>query len=300
MSDLLHSLRLFVSLSDQLNFSRVARQLHVSHSTIARRMDELEAHFGARLFLRSTRRLSLTREGERLLDHARAIVGQLDEAETELGSPRAVRGLVRIGVTTALGLHYAERASGLHAAHPGLTLELVIGDWLQGLGDAGLDLTVHVGVADGAAGVVGLGSVRRLLVASPAYLAEHGAPGDPAALREHRCITYPYGTERPFWDVGGMRLRVDGPFRSNSSEAVHRAVRSGLGIALLPVIQVRADLDNGVLQPVLPDAEVAPVEIVMAHRFSGVRLPSAVRVVREFLTDAFPGEDMPQSPPYHS
>ena len=159
----------------------------------------------------------------------------------------------------------------------------------QGFGTLGGDCYVHPS-ADLSAAFDALSVSHQILT----------KPCDPAALREHRCITYPYGTERPFWDVDGMRLRVDGPFRSNSSEAVHRAVRSGLGIALLPVIQVRADLDNGVLQPVLPNAEVAPVEIVMAHRFSGVRLPSAVRVVRDFLTDAFPGEDMSQSPPYHS
>ncbi|PZU59537.1 MAG: LysR family transcriptional regulator [Sphingobium sp.] len=290
MSDLVQSLRTFVRVAEHLNFSAVAAQSHASHTTIARRIDHLEAHFGTRLLNRSTRRLTLTREGERLLDHARAVIEEIDHAEAEVSGDPVARGIVRMGVTTMLGLHYAALLPVLHARHPALKVEFAVSDWQDSLIDTGLDLAIRVGEEGADAAVVLLGPVDRVVVASPAYLSDRGMPSDVAALSAHECIAYGYGPSQTVWEIGRQQLRIDGCFRANSSEAVHRAVVSGLGIGLLPRLQVRNDLLSGTLVALLPGVAIAPLTVSVIHRFAGVRLPVRVRAVLDFLADQFPHE----------
>ncbi|SDA24175.1 LysR family transcriptional regulator [Sphingomonas sp. NFR15] len=289
MSDLVQNLRTFVQVAERRNFSTVAAQSHASHTTIARRIDQLEAHFGARLLLRSTRRIALTRDGERLLDHARAVIEEIDHAEADLGAAARARGVVRVGVTTALGLHYAERIVALNARHPELRIEFAIADWQDSLDEAGLDLAVRVGdPVPEAAHASPLGRIARVLVAAPTYLAARGAPATPADLLAHACIAYGYGPARATWDIAGESWRVGGPFRANSSEAVYRAVASGLGIGLLPQIQVSGDIARGTLRPVLCGYDIAPLTLSVAHRYAPLRMPVRVRAVLDFLTAQFP------------
>jgi DNA-binding transcriptional LysR family regulator len=288
MSDLVRSLRLFVRLSEEGSFSALARRQNLSHTTIARAIDDLEAHFGTRLFQRSTRRLTLTGDGERLTDHAAAILDQLDLAEADLAGAVAARGLVRIGVTTALGLHYAQRLEGLRAQHPDLLVELLFADWRDAADDAGLDLWLTIGATD-APGAVLLGELPRLLVAAPAYLQAHGIPAGPDDLAAHQCLTSGYAARPEPWPVEGREMRVTGFLRANTSEAVLRATRGGLGIALLPRLQVAEDLARGLLVPVLPQARIAPLKIMAAHGFRGMRMPMRARVAMDFLVAQFPG-----------
>lgn len=294
MTDLVQNLRSFIRVAERLNFSTVATESHASHTTIARRIDQLEAHFGVRLLHRSTRRLALTREGERLLDHARTVIEEIDHAEADLGGELLVRGVVRVGVTTALGLHYADRLTQLRARHPDLRIEFAVADWQENMVDAGLDLALRVGEpAPEAANMRALGLIRRVLVAAPAYLDRRGPPETSADLHRHDCIAYGYGPTRSLWGIDGDQLRIDGPFRANSSEAVYRAVAGGLGIGLLPFIQVQRDIAAGTLRTVLTEAAIDPLLLSVSHRFAGVRMPARVRAMLDFLVDHFPGESVP-------
>ncbi|MFT3964947.1 MAG: LysR family transcriptional regulator [Sphingobium sp.] len=291
----MRSLRLFLDLSEEGNFSALARRQHISHTTVARAIDDLEAHFGVRLFQRSTRALRLTRDGERLVDHAAIILGQLDQAEAELAGSDAARGLVRIGVTTALGLHYAERLALLHARHPGLSAEMLVADWRAVADDSGLDLWLSVGEARGE-GTTALGLLPRILVAAPAYVAAQGAPLTVEDLPAHRCLSYGYEAHPSPWPVDGREWRVGGFLRANSSEAVRRAMRGGLGIALLPRIQVEEDLARGLAVQILPDAAIPPVAVTVSHGFRGMRLPVRVRAVTDFLVEHFPEQGAGKCP----
>jgi DNA-binding transcriptional LysR family regulator len=287
MTDLIRSLRLFARLSEEGNFSALARRHNLSHTTIARAIDDLEAHFGARLFQRSTRRLILTPDGERLLEHAGAILDLVSHAEADLAGAIAARGLVRIGVTTALGFHYSQRLTRLREQHPELTVELLVADW-RGAGDeGGLDLWLTVGAPAGG-NVAVLGNLPRLLVAAPEYLAKRGIPTSVDDLAEHECLAYGYAARSEPWPVDGRAVAVGGFLRANSSEAVLRAVRGGLGIGLLPRIQVADDLARGLVVPVLSEATIPPIAVMIAHGFRGMRLPMRVRVVLDFLTGNFP------------
>ncbi|WP_150291138.1 LysR family transcriptional regulator [Sphingobium estronivorans] len=291
MTDLLIAMRTFMRLCEKPNFSRVAEEMHASHTTIARRLDQVEAHFGATLFHRTTRRLIATAEAERLLAHARAMLDALDVAEQDFGPVRnEPRGLVRIGLTTALGLHYVARLGDLTRRYPALQLDCAMTDWQRDVVEERLDLALRVGpVSDDSLVVHPLGSLPRLLVAAPDYLAGHGLPASAEHLSRHECIAYAYGDVPARWTIDGRERVVSGTFRSDGSEAVHRAAVSGLGIALLPAIRVQGDIETGRLVPVLPDSVIAALDIWAVHP-SHKRLPPRARVVLDFLKANFPGE----------
>jgi DNA-binding transcriptional LysR family regulator len=289
MTDLLIAMRTFVRLCEKPNFSRVAAEMHASHTTIARRLDQVEGHFGATLFHRTTRRLIATPEADRLLVHARQILDALEGAEQDFTPVRnQPSGLVRIGLTTALGLHYVERLGELAARYPALQLDCAMTDWQRDVVEDRLDLALRVGpVSDDSLVVHALGRLPRRLVAHPAYLESHGAPKSAEDLAAHRCIAYAYGDVPARWTIDGRERVVTGIFRSDSSEAVHRAVLNGLGIALLPSVRVERDIAAGRLAPVLPDSVIAPLDIWAVHP-SHKRLTSRARVVLDFLKTHFP------------
>ncbi len=291
MSDLLLAIRTFVRLCEKPGFSRVAQEMHASHTTIARRLDQVEAHFGAVLFHRTTRRLIPTPDADRLLVHARAMLDALEGAEQDFGPVHdPVRGTVRIGVTTALGLHYVERLGELAERHPALHIDLAMTDWQRDVVEDRLDIALRVGpIVDDLLVAHPLGSLPRLLVAHPDYLTRHGAPRSPDDLAAHQCIAYAYGDVPARWTIDGRERIVGGSFRSDGSEAVHRAAVSGLGIALLPAIRVRADIEAGRLTPVLPGSHIAPLDVLAVHP-SHKRLSPRARVLLDFLKTHFPGD----------
>ncbi|RVT93987.1 LysR family transcriptional regulator [Sphingomonas crocodyli] len=290
MTDLVLALRTYADVAADGSFSRVAERSGASHTTIARRIDFLEAHFGARLLHRSTRRLTLTQEGLRLLDHARTVIEAIENAASELGDGKAARGVVRVGVTTALGLHYAARLGELRGRHPELRIEFAVADWQGELHEAGLDLALRVGdPAPESLFVEPLGAIARSLVATPAYLAQRGTPLKIDDLRTHDCIAYGYGPAQSMWDIGGTTIAASGCFRANSSEAVYRAVTHDLGIGLLPDIRVAEAITAGQLVRLMPDTPIAPLRLSVVHHFPGRQMPFRVRAVLDFLHRAFPG-----------
>lgn len=288
MSDIVRSLRLFLGLVEQGSFSALGRSRHLSHTTIARAIDDLEAHFGVRLFHRSTRRLTLTLDGERLAEHAVAIIDQVNLAEADLAGGVAARGVVRVGITTALGLHYAQRLAALRDLHPQLSVELLVADWRDMADEGGLDLWLTVDPDSQDKMVTPLGQLSRVLVAASCYVQTRGMPTTVEELLGHDCLTYGYGARAMPWLVDGRELAVRGFLRANSSEAVLRAVRGALGIGLLPRLQVEDDLARGDMVQILPQSVIPPVSVGIADAFKGMRMPMRVQVTRDFLVEHFP------------
>ena len=200
----------------------------------------------------------------------------------------AARGLVRVGVTTALGFHYAQRLSYLAQHHPDLMIELLVADWRDAADHGGLDLWLWVGEGGTTAGSTPLGQLPRVLVAAPEYVERHGSPASGDDLKRHQCLTYGYAARPAPWSIDGRELDVRGFLRANSSEAVLRATRGGLGIGLLPRIQVEEDLARGLVVLVMPDAEIPSIPVMLATGFRGMRIPMRARVVMDFLEAEFP------------
>src|SRR6478736_5118872 len=144
--NLVGTLQVLVRVVETGSFSAVARERELSQAAVARQVSQLEEHFGVRLFHRTTRKLSLTDDGEMLLGLARPLLDGVDGLEAALGRQSAAPvGLVRVGVTVTASIFLAQRLPIVLADHPGLKVELVVGDRLGDMIEERLDLAMRVG-----------------------------------------------------------------------------------------------------------------------------------------------------------
>ncbi len=257
--DLLHALVTFVRVVETGSFSAVARETGTSHSAATRLIGQLEDHFGVRLFHRTTRRLSLTEDGQDLLGQARHLIETTQEMEATLGRRRASpTGLVRVGIPPAVATLLVPQLSSVFQRHPGLSVELVVGDRFDDLVEERLDLALQrAQPGDSSLVARAIGTFGRVLVAAPAYLERRGAPQQPADLTAHSCVIHENGADSTRWRFTGpdrpIDVAVTGPFRSDNSEVVHRAALAGHGIAYLPELQVVDDIRAARLYRLLAD-----------------------------------------------
>jgi DNA-binding transcriptional LysR family regulator len=288
--DLFDALRCFIRVVETGSFSAVSRESRISQSAVSRQIGQLEQHFKARLFHRTTRRLSLTDDGQSLLTHARRLMDVAGEMEDALGrQSNSPTGLVRLGTTIAGGLVLAPRLPLLLARYPGLRIELVMRDTFSDMVEDRLDLEWRSGeIADASLVARRVGETGRAVVAAPVYLDQHGAPSAPGDLASHACLIHSAMPDSHTWRFTGphgpVAVRVSGAFIANDSAAVLRAVRGGHGIALLHEVEVVDDLQAGRLCRLLKDypSQIVPVHIIYPSRRN---LAPRTRVVMEFVAE---------------
>jgi DNA-binding transcriptional LysR family regulator len=257
---------------------------------VTRQIAQLEEHFAARLFHRTTRRLTLTDDGENLLMHARHLMDVADEMEAALGQQsNSPTGLVRLGTSIAGGLVLAPRLPLLLARHPGLKVELVMRDQFDDMIENRLDLEWRSGeIADTSLVARRIGEAGRAVVAAPTYLEQYSAPVVPDDLTAHCCLIHSSMQDPNTWRFHGpdgpVAVNVNGAFIANDTVAVLRTVRAGHGVALLPEIEVVDDLRSGRLCRLLTDypSEIEPVYIIYPSRRN---LAPRTRVVMEFVME---------------
>src|SRR6201996_7053202 len=144
--DLLGALGVMARVVETGSFSAVARERDLSQAAIARQISQLEEHFGLRLFHRTTRKLSLTDDGQMLLGYARPVLHGVEGMEAALGRQSSSPvGLVRVGVPVAATRFLAPRLPSLLSEHPGLRIELVVGDRFGDMIEDRLDLAMRTG-----------------------------------------------------------------------------------------------------------------------------------------------------------
>ena len=286
--DILSALHSFIRVSETGSFSTVSAEAGVSQPTISRQVAMLEQHFGVRLFNRTTRRLTLTEDGRTLLALARDIRETLDVADSAFGLRRiSPSGIVRMSSPTAFGFYLIGQLGRFAQRYPDISIDLVMRESFGDLIQEGLDLAVRVGPLNESTLISRrIGSIERILVATPDYLDRAGTPTGPRELRSHSCVAYAYNTPDHHWIFRQasreLEIPVSGIFRSNNSEAAHRAVLAGLGIGLLPIILVADEVAAGRLVRVMPDWETPGLPIHLVH--PGPRaLPLRVRTVIAFL-----------------
>jgi DNA-binding transcriptional LysR family regulator len=286
--DLLGALGVLVRVVETGSFSAVARERELSQAAVARQVSQLEEHFGVRLFHRTTRKLSLTDDGEMLLGLARPVLDGVETLEAALGQHSAAPvGLVRVGVTVTASRFLSLRLPALLADHPGLQVELVVGDRFGHLIEDRLDLAMRVGeITDASLVARRSGTAVRVAVAAPNYIKQHGEPSSPAELANHTCIVHDVGPDSDVWTFltpeGSKHFRVSGGFLANDVRAVHLAARTGYGIAYLVLVEVFDDLRNGTLVRLLSDfpAPGLPFSLVYPSRR---HLAPRTRLVMDFI-----------------
>ena len=288
--DLIGALTVFTRIAETGSFSAVARETNTSQSAVTRLVGQLEAHFGVRLFHRTTRRLSLTEDGQDLLGHAHHLLEVAEGMEGALGLHRtSPTGLVRIGVTTAGATLMGPRLFGLLKQYPGLEIELVVRDQFGDMIEERLDVAMQVGQPnDSSLMARAAGAFGRSLVAAPIYLERRGAPSKPADLTEHACIIHEFGPDSAVWRFEGPdgpeQVRVTSSFRANNAEVVHRAVLAGNGISMVPEALIVDDIRAARLYRLLPKYKSGrqPTFVLYPSRR---HLAPRTRVVIDFLVE---------------
>ena len=277
----------FARIVEAGSLSAAGRAMAISPAMISKRLARLEERLGVRLLHRTTRKLALTDAGARFHADLLAILGALREAEGRLtGARDEPAGVLRLSAPTSFGrLHVTPRLHGFLALHPRVELEIDLSDGYADLFAGRFDLAIRI-AAEIPASLAAhrLGSSRRILCASPGYLAAHGAPADIADLSRHRLLA---ATGQLPWRLVNGRLRhsVDGPshVRTNSSEVVRELAISGVGIALRSLWDVGPMLAEELLVPVLPGWEGHRDLAVHAVHPRAPSTPPAVAALVEYL-----------------
>lgn len=282
--DRLDELAALAAILDSGSLAKAAKRLRRSAPVVTRLLAALEERVGLRLVERTTRRLAPTEAGRALAERARALLSEYDEAVRETASrPDApLSGTLVVTAPFVFGRrHVAPVVARFLDLHPGLRLELVLSDRNLDLIEDGLDVAVRIGHLDDSSLIARrVGAVRRLVVASPAYVARRGSPRTPAELAEHDIVWTSDRTQPAEWRFGteqGARIVRFAPrLTVNDVEATLIAVREGRGIGRPLSYQVADDLAAGRLVRLLRDFEPddLPVQLLVP---SARHMPPKVR-----------------------
>jgi DNA-binding transcriptional LysR family regulator len=283
MTDLLESAELlaFTKIVDAQSVSRAARELRVPRATVGRRLQRLEQRLGVRLLQRSTRSLVLTDAGAALYRHARLALDAVREAELSVKrSDDSPRGQLRVSAPPIAKLSFYAMLNAFLLAHPEVNLQIHFTTQHVDLKRAGYDVAIR-GSSELEPGLVArmLGRTPLVAVAAPAYLARSGPLRTPRDLRNHHCLLGFAKGELPqlHWiDDRGRAIHVAGRLAANDIAFLCQAAIAGLGIAFLPLMQVREALASGALVRVLEgslESESLMAVVYVEREFQ----PAAVR-----------------------
>jgi DNA-binding transcriptional LysR family regulator len=287
--DRLDMLRTFVAVADHASFAEAARRLRVSPTAASRAVAALELDLGTPLLRRTTRSVRLTDEGAAYLERCRAALTELDDAALALRGTGALPGgnLVVTAPVTFGRIHILPIATSLLRSHPQLDIELTLIDRVVRLVDEGIDVAVRIGdLSDSALHALKVAEVRRVLVASPGYLAARGTPVNVPALHDHALISFTEidrAHEWRFGATGKTAIRIEPRLTVNSADAAIAAAVDGVGIARVLSYQAREAVASGRLVTLLDEAAPppAPVHLVyQANRRGSVNMRAFIDAAR--------------------
>ena len=286
--DRLEAMSLFVAAVEAGSLSAAARRFGVPLATVSRKVSDLERHLNTRLLNRSTRRLTPTDAGEAYLAACRRILDDVGEAErAAAGEYSAPTGELAITAPVVFGrLHVLPVVTGFLAAYPDVDIRLTLADRITQLVEDHFDLALRIGqLPDSSLVAIGVGSIRRVVCASPAYLAEHGTPTIPEDLGTHDCITFEGLSSAAPWSFAKGKTDVTVQVRSrlqvNTAEAAVDAAIAGVGLTKVLSYQVDAAVRSGMLRIVLQEFEPEPWPVSLVHAGHGL-LPVKLRAFLDF------------------
>lgn len=256
--DSLGALHAFVQAADADGFTEAGRKLGVSASAVSKAVARLEDRLGARLFHRSTRSITLTPEGAMFLRRCRSILCEFEAAETELSQTRAApQGKLRVSLPS-MGMLFMPKIAAFKRLYPQVDLELDFTDRVVDVIDEGFDAVIRTGEhADSRLMTRTLGHYRRAIVGSPDYFRDAGFPETPQDLGRHPCLVYRFATTGkldrwPLFHRGqAVPIELSASMVMNTLEPQISLAESGLGIACVPDIAVRRQIERGSLISVL-------------------------------------------------
>jgi DNA-binding transcriptional LysR family regulator len=295
--DRFETMRIFVAVADARGFAPAARQLGLSPPAVSRAVVALEEHVGAQLLRRTTRTVSLTDVGERFHADCKRILAEVAQAEAWAGGAHAApQGLLAVTAPQMFGrMHVTPVLLEFLAQHPQVSVRSFYADHIVHLFEEGFDAAVRIAhLPDSGLTAVGVGHVRRVVVASPAYLAERGVPRQAADLARHDAIgvavdggvvapwaLYPPGRKsKAEREIGHPRMQLT----ANTGEVGIAAALAGRGLARALSYQVAAHVQAARLHIVLADHEPSPIPVQVVY-VDGRKAAAKVKAFVEFAVD---------------
>ncbi|MDK9724542.1 MAG: LysR family transcriptional regulator [Sterolibacteriaceae bacterium MAG5] len=283
----------FVEAATRGSLSAAARAEGVTPAIVGRRLDALEHRLGVRLLTRTTRRLTLTFEGQAFLEDCQRLLNDLANAEASvsLGGVKA-SGHLKVSAPAGFGrVHVAPHVAGFLDAHPEVTVNLDLSDRLVDLVNESIDCAVRIGeLTDSSLVSVRLGDMRRMVVASPDYVARQGAPATLDDLARHECLSLGQQRGWTFRDPAQpgttATIKVAGRLECNDGAVLREWALAGRGLAWRSMWEVGEDLRTGRLVSVLDEFAAPPLGIyaVFPQRR---QLPLRVRLFIDLLKHTY-------------
>jgi len=268
--DRLQLMTVFVAVAEEQSFAGGARRLNMSPPAVTRAIAALEDRLGVKLLTRTTRYVRVTDAGQRYLEDARRIISEVDEAdEAAAGINAEPRGQLAITAPVLFGklfvlpgiVDYLQR-------YPDMEISAVFLDRVVNLLEEGFDVGIRIGeLPDSSMKAIRVGSIRRVVCASPAYLAKHGAPDKPEDLANHLVVAASAVSPAIEWKFAeGQVVRVKPRLSVTSNDSAIAAVLLGMGVTRLLSYQIASYQASGQLQTILGEFEPEPLPIHVIHR----------------------------------
>ncbi|HVI87145.1 MAG TPA: LysR family transcriptional regulator [Dongiaceae bacterium] len=282
--DRLAAMEAFVQVVEAGSFSAAARLLGVGQPAVSKTVAQLEERLGVQLLLRSSRRLTPTEAGQTFYEHARRSIEAADEADLAARDTNSgLSGRLRFSAAVTFArLQIVPHLPAFLADHPALAIEAVLDDRNVDLMEEGIDVALRMGdLSDSTLVARKLGAIKRIVVATPAYLAAHGEPRLPAELPGHPAVVYTLGggsnwtftRKSPSGDKNGVFPQKGGPtgtsvsvalqdrLRFTAAEGVREAVFAGLGLAVSSEGMFEPELSQGKVKAILTDWQLPSLDL---------------------------------------
>ncbi|MFK3794873.1 MULTISPECIES: LysR family transcriptional regulator [unclassified Pseudomonas] len=271
--DRFQEMQVFIAVCEERSFATAARRLNMSAPSVTRAVAALEKRIGTLLLSRTTRSVHLSEAGQRYLTDCRRILSELEEAEDSAGgSIAAPVGQLTVTASLLFGeLFVMPLVVGYLQEHPGVSVNALLLDRVTQMVEEGIDVAVRIGhLMDSSQHGVKVGEVRRVLCASPGYLAIHGRPKHPSDLKEHRLIVSSASVLVRRWAFmeDGKPLNVDLQTRLtvSANQAAITSARMGWGITRVLSYQVASQVASRELELILEDFEEPPLPIHVCYQ----------------------------------
>jgi DNA-binding transcriptional LysR family regulator len=271
--DRLHLMEVFVAVAEEESFAGGSRRLQMSPPAVTRCIAALEARLAVKLLDRTTRHVRVTEAGQRYLDDARRIINDVNEAdEATAGISGTPRGHLAVTAPVLFGKMYVmPGVVDYLQRYPEMEVSAIFLDRVVNLLEEGMDAGIRIGeLPDSSMNAIKVGQVKRVVCASPAYLARHGTPHAPSDLPFHTVIAAVNVTTVVDWkfiDHGEtISAKVKPRLTVTSNDSAIEAVRSGFGISRLMSYQIAPLIASGEIVPILSHYETPLLPVSIVHR----------------------------------
>ncbi len=271
--DRFHQIAVYIAVAEEESFAAGARRLGMSPPAVTRAVAALEESLGVKLLNRTTRFVRPTDAGQRYLDDARQILAKVQEAdEAAAGINADPRGHLTVTAPVLFGkIFVMPHIVEFLQRYPAVDVSALFLDRVVNMMEEGVDVGVRIGaLPDSSMRALRVGQVRRVLCASPDYLAQHGIPQTPEDLKQHHIVAAAGVSPSVEWKFGdsdhAATVRIKPRLTVTSNDGAIAAVLKGAGITRLLSYQIARELEQGTLKTVLSEYESAPLPIHIVHR----------------------------------